>query len=56
MILDGDRRLLWVMAHLFWDPRQDVWGLVRDFRDGYHGKAGADICDSDSGGRPPNPS
>jgi len=33
----------WVMAHLFWNPRQDVWGLVRDFSDGYYGKAGADI-------------
>jgi hypothetical protein len=30
----------WVMAHLFWNPRQDVWGLVRDFCDGYYGKAG----------------
>jgi hypothetical protein len=33
----------WVMAHLFWNPRQDVWALVRDFSDGYYGKAGADI-------------
>ena len=33
----------WVMAHLFWNPRQDVWRLVRDFSDGYYGKAGADI-------------
>jgi hypothetical protein len=33
----------WVMAHLFWNPRQDVWVLVRDFSDGYYGKAGADI-------------
>jgi hypothetical protein len=33
----------WVMAHLFWNPHQDVWGLVRDFCDGYYGKAGADI-------------
>jgi hypothetical protein len=33
----------WVMAHLFWNPRQDVWSLVRDFCDGYYGKAGADI-------------
>jgi hypothetical protein len=33
----------WVMAHLFWNPRQQVWGLVRDFSDGYYGKAGADI-------------
>ena len=33
----------WVMAHLFWNPHQDVWLLVRDFCDGYYGKAGADI-------------
>jgi len=33
----------WVMAHLFWNPRQDVWALVRDFSDGYYGHAGADI-------------
>jgi hypothetical protein len=33
----------WVMAHLFWNPRLDVWGLVRDFSDGYYGQAGADI-------------
>ena len=33
----------WVMAHLFWNPRQDVWVLVRDFCDGYYGKAGTDI-------------
>jgi hypothetical protein len=33
----------WVMAHLFWNPRQDVWGLVRDFCDGYYGRAGVDI-------------
>jgi len=33
----------WVLAHLFWNPRQDVWLLVRDFCDGYYGKAGADI-------------
>jgi hypothetical protein len=33
----------WVMAHLFWNPHQDVWVLVRDFCDGYYGKAGADI-------------
>jgi hypothetical protein len=33
----------WVMAHLFWNPRQDVWELVRDFCDGYYGKAGVDI-------------
>ncbi len=33
----------WVMAHLFWNPGQDVWALVRDFSNGYYGKAGADI-------------
>jgi hypothetical protein len=33
----------WVMAHLFWNPHQDVWALVRDFCDGYYGKSGADI-------------
>ena len=33
----------WVMAHLFWNPRQDVWKLVRDFSNGYYGKAGPDI-------------
>ena len=35
----------WVMAHLFWNPHQDVWVLVRDFCDGYYGKAGGDIYD-----------
>ncbi len=43
----GNRELqamrTWVMAHLFWKPQQDVWKLVRDFCDGYYGKAGADI-------------
>ena len=33
----------WVMAHLFWNPHQDVWALVRDFCDGYYGKAGGDL-------------
>jgi hypothetical protein len=33
----------WVMAHLFWNPHQDVWALVRDFCNGYYGKAGPDI-------------
>ena len=33
----------YVMAHLFWDPHQDVWKLIRDFCDGYYGKAGGDI-------------
>ena len=33
----------WVMAHLFWNPHQDVWALVRDFCDGYYGKAGRDL-------------
>ncbi|MCA1597186.1 MAG: DUF4838 domain-containing protein, partial [Chloroflexi bacterium] len=33
----------WVMAHLFWNPHQDVWKLVKDFCDGYYGPAGADI-------------
>ena len=33
----------WVMAHLFWNPRLDVWALARDFTDGYYGKAGPDI-------------
>ncbi len=33
----------WVMAHLFWNPHQDVWALVRDFCDGYYGNSGADI-------------
>jgi RimJ/RimL family protein N-acetyltransferase len=42
---NGDMQAMhtWVMAHLFWNPRQDVWALVRDFSDGYYGKAGADI-------------
>jgi hypothetical protein len=31
------------MAHLFWNPRQDVWALIRDFSDGYYGKASPDI-------------
>ena len=31
------------MARLFWNPRQDVWGLVRDFSDGYGSKAGASL-------------
>jgi hypothetical protein len=35
----------WVMAHLFWNPHQDVWGLVRDFCHGYYGQAGGDIYD-----------
>jgi len=33
----------WVMAHLFWNPHQDVWALVRDFCDGYYGNSSADI-------------
>src|SRR6185312_14344030 len=33
----------WVMAHLFWDTKQDVWALVKDFCDGYYGPAGADV-------------
>ena len=33
----------WVMAHLFWNPHQDVWVLVRDYCDGYYGQSGADI-------------
>jgi hypothetical protein len=33
----------WVMAHLFWKPHQSVWALIRDFCDGYYGKAGPDI-------------
>ncbi len=33
----------WVIAHLVWDPRQDVWSLIRDFCDGYYGQAGPDI-------------
>ncbi|MGO8696717.1 MAG: DUF4838 domain-containing protein [Limisphaerales bacterium] len=33
----------WVMAHLFWNPRQDVWKLIQDFSGGYYGKAGPDI-------------
>ncbi|MGH7943087.1 MAG: DUF4838 domain-containing protein [Limisphaerales bacterium] len=33
----------WVMAHLFWDPHQDVWALVRDYCDGYYGQAGPDL-------------
>jgi hypothetical protein len=35
----------WVMAHLFWNPRQDVWGLIRDFCNGYYGKAAPEIYD-----------
>jgi hypothetical protein len=44
---DGELQVMrtWVMAHLFWNPRQDVWALVRDFCDGYYGQAGADIYD-----------
>lgn len=34
----------WVMAHLLWNPHQDVWALIRDFCNGYYGKkAGPDI-------------
>ena len=33
----------WVMAHLCWNPHQDVWPLVRDFCDGYYGPAGPDL-------------
>ncbi len=30
----------WVLAHLMWNPDQDVWQLVKEFSDGYYGKAG----------------
>jgi len=33
----------WVMAHLYWNPHQDVWALVQDFCQGYYGPAGADL-------------
>jgi hypothetical protein len=34
---------VWVLAHLFWNPHQDVWKLVQDFCNGYYGPAGPDI-------------
>ena len=34
----------WVIAHLCWNPHQDVWSLVRDFCNGYYGPAGSDLC------------
>lgn len=34
---------VWVLAHLLWNPRQDVWKLVGDFCNGYYGPAGPDI-------------
>ena len=33
----------WVMAHLFWNPHQDVWKLIKDYTDGYYGAAGPDV-------------
>ena len=33
----------WVMAHLFWNPDQDVWALVKDYCDGYYGPAGPSV-------------
>jgi hypothetical protein len=33
----------WVMAHLFWNPHQDVWALLRDYCNGYYGQAGPDV-------------
>jgi hypothetical protein len=33
----------WVIAHLLWNPKQDVWALVRDFCKGYYGAAGSSI-------------
>ncbi len=33
----------WVIAHLCWNPHQDVWPLVRDFCNGYYGPAGPDL-------------
>jgi hypothetical protein len=35
----------WVLAHLFWNPHQEVWPLIRDFCNGYYGRAGGDIYD-----------
>ena len=30
----------WVMAHLMWNPKLNVWKLVREFSNGYYGAAG----------------
>lgn len=34
---------VWVLAHLFWNPHQAVWPLVKDFCDGYYGPAGPNV-------------
>ena len=33
----------WVMAHLLWNPEQNVWKLVQEFSNGYYGAAGRPI-------------
>ncbi len=42
---DGEMQAMrvWVLAHLFWNPHQDVWKLIKDFCDGYYGPAGPNI-------------
>ncbi len=30
----------WVIAHLMWNPKQNVWSLVKEFSAGYYGAAG----------------
>lgn len=30
----------WVIAHLMWNPKQNVWSLVKEFSAGYYGPAG----------------
>ena len=38
----GDMMVMrtWVMAHLMWNPKENVWNLVREFSNGYYGAAG----------------
>lgn len=33
----------WVIAHLLWNPKQNIWFLVQDFCKGYYGAAGSSI-------------
>ncbi len=35
---------VWVLAHLMWNPRRNVWQLIKEFSDGYYGPAGPYIC------------
>jgi len=30
----------WVLAHLFWNPNQNVWSLIKEYCDGYYGHGG----------------